>query len=59
MNNFPGNLSISDPLSSKLLTCFRLSFSHLNEHKFRNNVRDTVNSMFFCSAGIETTDHYL
>ena len=39
--------STSDPLSSKLLTRFRLCFSHLNEHKFRHNVRDTVNSMLF------------
>ena len=39
--------STSDPLSSKLLTRFRLCFSHLNDHKFRHNVRDTVNSMLF------------
>ena len=51
--------SISDPLGLKLLTRLRLNFSHLNEHKFRHNFRDTVNPMCSCGAGIETTDHYL
>ena len=50
---------ISDPLDMKLLTRLRLNFSHLNEHQFRHNFRDTVNSMCCCGAGIETTDHYL
>ena len=26
---------VYDPLGVKLLTCLRLQFSHLNEHKFR------------------------
>ena len=43
----------------KLLTCLRLNFGQLNEHKFRHNFRDTVNPMCSYSAGIETTDHYL
>ena len=43
----------------KLLTRLQLNFSHLNEHKFRRNFRDTVNLMCSCSAGIEATDHYL
>ena len=51
--------SISDPLCLKLLTCLRLNFIHLNEHKFRHNFRDTVNPMCSCGTGIETTDHYL
>ena len=38
-------LFIFDPFGLKLLTRFRLHFSHLNEHKFRHNFRDTVNSM--------------
>ena len=28
-----------------LLTCLRLNFSHLNEHKFRLNFNDTLNPM--------------
>ena len=43
----------------KLLTRLRLNFSHLNEHKFRHNFKDTINPM--CSSGFEpeTADHYL
>ena len=51
--------SISDPLGLKLLNCLQIDFSHLNEHKFRHNFRDTVNPMCPCGPGIETTDHYL
>ena len=51
--------SISDPLGLKLPNRLRLNFSHLNEHKFRHNFRDTVYTMRSCGAGIETTDHYL
>ena len=51
--------SISDPLGLKLLTRLRLNFSHLNEHKFRHNFRDTVNPMCSSGAGIETTGDYL
>ena len=43
----------------KLLTRLRLNFSHLNEHKFRHNFRDTVKPIRSCGAEIETTDHYL
>ena len=49
--------SISD-LGLKLLTCFRLNFSHLNEHKFRHNFRDTTSPMCSHVAGVETSDHY-
>ena len=51
--------SISDPFGLKLLTRLRLNFSHLNEHKFRYNVRDTVNPICPCGGGIETIDYYL
>ena len=42
----------------KLLTCLRLQFSHLNEHKFRHGFNDTVDP--FCARGneIETTEHF-
>ena len=50
--------NVHDPVGIKLLTRLRLKFSHLNEHKFRHNFRDTVNSMCACGAGIETTCHF-
>ena len=43
----------------KLLNRLRLNFSHLNEHKFRNNFLDTVNPFCLCNAETETTSHYL
>ena len=43
----------------KLLTRLRLSFSHLNEPKFRRNFYDTINPMCKCDASTETTMHYL
>ena len=43
---------------AKLLTRLRLDFSHLNEHKFRNNFNDTINSMCSCGKEPETTLHY-
>ena len=40
--------AIHDISGLKLLTRLRLNFSHLNEHKFRHNFKDTVNPMFSC-----------
>ena len=37
----------------------RLNFSHLNEHKFHNRFRDTVNPFCCCNTETETTSHYL
>ena len=37
----------------------RLNFSHLNEHKFHHNFKDTVNPLCCCNTEIETTSHYL
>ena len=50
---------IHDTNGIKLLNHLRLKFSHLNEHKFRHNFNDTVDSM--CKYGLrpETTVHYL
>ena len=39
---------VSDPLDLKLLTRLWLNFSYLNEHKFRYNFQDNVNSMSLC-----------
>ena len=43
--------SIYDPLGVELLTCRRLQFSHLNEHKFRHGFGDTINAM--CACGVK------
>ena len=48
-----------DPLDVKLLTRLRLQFSHLNEHKFRHGLGDTVSPMCGCNAEIEDTEHFL
>ena len=51
--------NIHDPIGIKLLTRLRLGFSHLREHKFRHNFRDTLNPMCVCSLQPENTSHYL
>ena len=51
--------NIHDPLGIKLLTRLRLDFSHLREHKFRHNFRDTLNPMCNCSLEPENTSHFL
>ena len=51
--------AIHDISGLKLLTRLRLNFSHLNEHKFRHNFKDTINPMCSCGFEPETTDHYL
>ena len=37
----------------------RLGFSHLNEHKFRDNFRDFLNPLCECKLEPETTSHFL
>ena len=37
----------------------RLKFSHLNEHKFRHGLNDTINPMCACRTEVETTEHFL
>ena len=51
--------AIHDISGLKLLTHLRLNFSHLNEHKFRHNFKDTINPMCSCGFKPETSDHYL
>ena len=43
----------------KRLTWLRLNFSHLSEHKFRHDFRDTVDPMCKCGLETETTLHFL
>ena len=52
------NLSIYDPLGTKLLNTLRVDFSHLNEHKFRHNFADTLNPLCSCSLETESTAHF-
>ena len=51
--------NIFDPIRLKFLTCLRLGFSHLNEHRFRHNLQDCMNPLCSCSLEIEDTSHYL
>ena len=48
---------IHNPVGIRLLTRLHLSLSHLNEHKFRHNFVDCVNSLCFCCIEPETTLH--
>ena len=51
--------AIHDISGLKLLRRLRFNFSHLNEHKFRHNFKDTVNPMCSCGFGPDTADQYL
>ena len=51
--------AIHDNNGTKLLTCLRLYFSHLNEHNFRYNFLDTINPVFSCGSELETPAHFL
>ena len=50
---------VTDHFGLQLLTRLRLGLSHLNEHKFRHNFRDTINPLFSCSLEPETVIHFL
>ena len=51
--------AVHDINGLKLLTRLRLNFSHLNEHKFRNNFNHTINLMHSCGKEPKKTLHYL
>ena len=51
--------NIHNPLGIKYLTRLRIEFSHLKEHKFRQNFQDSVDPMCSCGSGTETTKHSL
>ena len=46
---------IQDTNSINLMNCLKLNFSHLNEHKFRNKFRATIEPMYSCGLEPETT----
>ena len=51
--------NIFDPIGLKFLTRLRLGFSHLSEHRFRDNFQECINSLCSCSLETENTLHYL
>ena len=60
LRNFTGPIQnstykIYEPLGIKLLTRFRLGFSHVFEHKFRHNFADSLNPLCSCSLETEST----
>ena len=50
--------NIIDVIDIKLITRLYLSFSHLREHKLKHNFQDTLNPLYSCSIGVESTSHY-
>ena len=50
--------SIDNPSGVRLLSQFRLNFSHLNKHKFKYNFKECVSPMCGCRLEIESTQHF-
>ena len=50
--------SLFNPQGLKLLTRLRLGLSQLNEHRFRHNFKDFINSLCSCSLEVENTLHF-
>ena len=51
--------NIPNSLGLTYLTRLRVGLSHLREHKFRHNFRDSLNPICNCGNAIESTKHYL
>ena len=47
------------PKGVQLLTRLRLGLSHLRDHKFKHNLKDTLNPICNRDEDIETSCHYL
>ena len=51
---------VHNPRGNKLLTRLRVGLSHLREHKYKHNFRDTTNPTCPCGSNEnETLEHYL
>ena len=50
--------NIFDSKGLKFLTRLRLGLSHLNAHRFRDNVQDSLNPLCSCSLETEDVSHY-
>ena len=48
-----------NPRGINLITILRLVFSHLLDHKFRQNFQDTLNPIRSCRENVETATRYL
>ena len=44
---------------TKYLTRLRLGFSHIHEHKFKNNIQDRFNPLCTCDCDVENRCNYL
>ena len=56
----PNSISnVSNSLGLTYLTRLRVGLSHLREHKFHHNFRDSLNPTCNCGSAIESTKHYL
>ena len=53
------SFNVHNPIGVRYLNRLRRNFSHLNEHKFHHNFRNTVNQLCCCNTDTETTSHYL
>ena len=51
--------NVPNSLGLTYLTRLRVGLSHLHEHKFRHNFRDSLNPICNCGSAIESTKHYL
>ena len=51
-------LAAHDKVGIKLITRLRIGFSHLNNHKFRQNFKDAINPLCSCGKAIESAIHY-
>ena len=40
------------------MTCLRIGFGHLKEHKFKHNFQDSIDPMSSCGSDIELTVHF-
>ena len=49
---------VANKYGIKLLTRLRVGLSHLKEHKFRHNFRDTINPLCSYSLEIESNSHF-
>ena len=50
--------NVSVAISIKLITRLGLGFSHLREHKFKDNFRDTLNPLSSGNMEVESASHY-
>ena len=49
---------LNNPIGVQLLSRLRVDLSHLREHKFNHNFRDTINPLCPCNFEIESIPHF-